>query len=91
LETAKTIVIIVIREVFFYEEHKPKLVGIPSLKYDHHLRYSFGFLNIKDNRSSTTHHYVEVVWLDHGILDSKFQKEVEELLTIKDNPTVLIE
>jgi hypothetical protein len=45
-EASDKIIIIVIREVFSYEELKQKIIGISSVRYDHHLRFTFGYITI---------------------------------------------
>ncbi len=80
--------IIVVREVFFYEEEKPKTTGLPSLKYEHHLRYSLGYIEVESQKKQAS--FIEVKWLKHGKLDSAFIDILKDLLAERDHSTFMM-
>ena len=75
----EVLIVIVVREVFYYEEVKQKVIGVEGYKYDHHLRYSFGVIET-NNQESFHDRFVEVTWFESGYLQSTFLDQLTDML-----------
>ncbi|CDW86082.1 UNKNOWN [Stylonychia lemnae] len=79
------VIILVIREVYYFELMQVQLMGLATERYLHQLRFSLGFIEVNHDDKIP---YIEIKWMDSGLLTQKFVNDLDAFLSLNNESSL---